>query len=415
MVSKTKSFASLIWIVFIDSLGWGIAFSVFAALFFTEQSNILPANFANSTRYMFYEFLLAIYSVFMFFFAPVIGGIADHYGRKPALKISMMGLTLGFILSALGCYWSSLAFLILGRIVSGITAGSLSVAQAAVVDMSTAETKSFYLSILMLANCLGFSLGPILGGIFAIPNFLPTGTVTFLIATVMSIAGLLSVLFFFKETYLPTDPTAKLNFFKDFSNIKIAFCKPILNIYLFSLLFVMVAFGLFFSDVPVFLSRAFNSSSATTGVVLSTEAILFSLTLTLSGKYIFNYFEKINVVILTQLIQLLSYFLLSFNLHSFTLNIILFSIISAFTGVMYIGLLTLISDATESDWQGRVMGVVAALSSVTWGIGPILTGGLNNFGAEIAFISCIFLVVVGVAALIMLKVNLRKRVDVTSV
>src|SRR3990167_467431 len=123
MVHNKKSIISLVWIVFTDSLGWGIAFSVFAALFFNPHSQFLPSIISNNARYMIYELVLAIYSVFMFFFAPIIGGISDHYGRKPGLKISMLGLTLGFILSSCGCYYGRLWILIIGRIISGMTAG----------------------------------------------------------------------------------------------------------------------------------------------------------------------------------------------------------------------------------------------------------------------------------------------------
>ncbi|MBI2786358.1 MAG: MFS transporter [Legionella longbeachae] len=303
MNNKKKSIASLIWVVFVDSMGWGIAFSIFAALFLKEHTTIIPDTVSSTSRYMLYEFLLAIYSVFMFFFAPILGGIADRYGRKPGLKISMLGLTIGFVLSAMGCYWSSIWFLIFGRIISGMTAGSLSVAQAAAVDISTPQNKSFYLSILMLANCLGFSLGPILGGLLMLVNIGPVGASTFLIGAIMSAIGFVSIQLFFKETYIPKKSKEQFNLIKDFANIKIAFSKPVLNNYLLAVLFSMVAFGLFFSDIPVFLSRYFPSQSSSTDMLLSMEAIIFSITLMFGGKYLFNYFEKINVVFCTLLIQ----------------------------------------------------------------------------------------------------------------
>ncbi|CEK09604.1 MFS transporter [Legionella hackeliae] len=409
MNNNKKGIASLIWVVFVDSMGWGIAFSIFAALFFKSHSNIIPDTVSETSRYMLYEFLLAIYSVFMFFFAPVLGGIADRYGRKPGLKISMLGLTMGFILSALGCYWSSIWFLILGRIISGMTAGSLSVAQAAAVDISTPQNKSFYLSILMLSNCLGFSLGPILGGALMHFNVGPIGASTFLIGAIMSAIGFLSIQLFFKETYVPQKSKDQFNLIKDFANIKIAFSKPLLSNYLQAVLFSMVAFGLFFSDIPVFLSRYFPAQNSSTDFILSFEAIIFSLTLMFGGKYLFDYFEKIKVVFFTLVIQLLAYLFISLGIQSFALNVLLFTCISAFTGLMYIALLTLISDTTESDWQGRVMGVVAALSSVTWGVGPLLTGGLNFYGAGIAFLFCALLIIISILAL---RKSLAKNKDI---
>lgn len=161
----------------------------------------------------------------------------------------------------------------------------------------------------------------------------------------------------------------------------------------------MVAFGLFFSDIPVFLNRYFPSQNSSTDLILSFEAIIFSLTLMFGGKYLFNYFEKTKVIFLALFVQLLAYLVISLSIQSFTLNVILFTCISAFTGLMYIALLTLISDTTESDWQGRVMGVVAALSSITWGVGPLLTGGLNFYGAGIAFLFCALLIILSLVAL----------------
>ena len=405
MNMKSMSLTSLIWVVFVDSMGWGIAFSVFATLFLADNFTILPATVSDATRYMIYEFLLAIYSVFMFFFAPVLGGIADRYGRKPGLKISMLGLTLGFVTGALGCYLSNIWLLVVGRIVSGITAGSLSIAQAAAVDISTPKTKAFNLSILMLANCLGFSLGPVLGDLLLNSTFAPLGTTTFLIGAAMSAVGFLAISLFFKETYIPQNKGEKINFIKDFANIKIAFGKPILTNYLVALLFSMVAFGLFFSDIPIFISRIYSEHSSSTGVILSSEAVVFSLTLMFGGRYVFNYFTKTKIVFFTLAIQLISYLVLSLCIDSFLLNIFFFTCISAFTGLMYIALLTLISDVTESDWQGRIMGVVAALSSVTWGVGPLLTGGLNVYGSSIAFIVTTLLVIVALLALSLVKVE----------
>lgn len=400
---KNISLGSLIWVVFVDSMGWGIAFSVFAALFLAKHITILPDTVSYASRYMIYEFLLAIYSVFMFFFAPVLGGIADRYGRKPGLKISMIGLTLGFLLGAVGCFLNSIWFLVFGRIISGITAGSLSIAQAAVVDISTPQNKAFNLSILMMANCLGFSLGPVLGDLLLNASVAPLGTTTFLIGAIMSAIGYLGISYFFKERYVPAKSNQPFNLLKDFANIKIAFCKPVLANYLVSLLFSMVAFGLFFSDIPVFLSREFADHVSVTGMILSIEAIIFSMTLMFGGKYIFNYLEKSTVIYLTQAMQLLAYLVLAFCVHSFILNLILFTVISASAGLMYIAILTLISDSTESDWQGRVMGVVAALSSVTWGLGPLLTGALNQYGSPLAFIACSLFVIVGMTGILTLN------------
>lgn len=403
MNAKKISLGALIWVVFVDSMGWGIAFSVFAALFLMHDATILSSAVSDASRYMIYESLLAVYSLFMFIFAPVLGGVADRYGRKPGLKISMIGLTFGFLLGTMGCYFANIWFLVAGRIISGATAGSLSIAQAAAVDISTEETKASNLSILMLANCLGFSLGPVLGDLLLNINYAPVGAMTFFIGALMSAMGFLGIKLFFEETYVPIKNGKKINVFKDFANIKIAFFKPVLANYLISLLFSMLAFGLFFSDIPVFISRLFYEYNAITGTILSSEAVVFSVTLMFGGKYLFRFFTKTKIVYITQIIQLISYAALALCIPSLTTNLLFFTIISASTGLMYIAVLTLISDVTERDWQGRVMGVVAALSSVTWGLGPLLTGVLNKYGISIAFAVCALFVMIAILALLALK------------
>ncbi|NRB11084.1 MAG: MFS transporter [Rickettsiaceae bacterium] len=149
---------SLLLVVFVDSLGNGLAFSTLAIVLF--DPSFLSVDNISLNQYMgvIYELLIGVYSFSMFFSAPIIGEISDKLGRKPALKFSMLGLTIGLVLCAFGCYQKSLLILLLGRLISGFTAGSLSVAQAAIVDLSSPENKSRYLSIILIANCLGFAL-----------------------------------------------------------------------------------------------------------------------------------------------------------------------------------------------------------------------------------------------------------------
>lgn len=411
LMKNNRSLIALLWVVFTDSLGWGLAFSVFVSLFFSHKSPFLPLDTLDSTRHLVYEALLGLYSFFMFFFAPIIGGLSDRYGRKPALNISMLGLTIGFISSALGCFFSNLLFLIFGRIISGMTAGSLSVAQAAVVDMSTPETKSFYLSAVVLANCLGFSCGPVLGRFFLETSFAPVGTVTFLIGGAMSLAGFFLISMFFKETHTVTNTTNKLNVLTDFANIKIAFCKPALNKHLVSFSCSMLAYTLFFSNLPIFLHRLISASSVTTGYILSFLVICLSLSTLVGGKYLFERLDKVKLVRSMQFTQLLVFLLIPISSQSLGLYVIFFATVSICFGLIYIGLLTVISDVTASDWQGRVMGVVASVSSLTWGIGSLLSGWLDQFSVSSALFCCAALITV---SLIVLNLNAREELKLVN-
>ena len=273
----------LLWVAIADSLGWGIAFSAAAALILNHDSHFLAASVSTTSRYMIYEALLAIYSVFTFLFSPVLGGISDHFGRRPALKLAMAGLTLGFLLCSLACVWGSVILLFVGRIISGMTAGSVSVVQAAVADISTKDTKAAYLSMMTYANCAGMSLGPVLGGFLVSWRMGPLGATTFLGAAAISVVGLLLILYKFNETYTkPQGQTLKI--LRGFLNIYDALRMPVVNYFLLIFLVSMTAYGLCFSNFPLFLHSAYHSSPYVIGLVLGLFGLSLSISLIVGGK-----------------------------------------------------------------------------------------------------------------------------------
>ena len=71
-----------------------------------------------------------------FICSPIIGSLSDKYGRRPVILISCAGLSLDYVLMALA---PNLWWLALGRVLSGITAASISTAFAYIADVVTPE------------------------------------------------------------------------------------------------------------------------------------------------------------------------------------------------------------------------------------------------------------------------------------
>src|SRR4029453_13326033 len=67
-----------------------------------------------------------------FFVSPLLGALSDSYGRRPVVLISNFGLGLDYVLMALA---PNLWWLFVGRVVSGVTAASISTAYAYVADV----------------------------------------------------------------------------------------------------------------------------------------------------------------------------------------------------------------------------------------------------------------------------------------
>ena len=78
----------------------------------------------------------SLYAALQFFFAPIWGGLSDRYGRKPILLITLTGTAIGYFLWIMaGDFW----LLLLSRVIGGMAGGNISVATAAIADVTTRE------------------------------------------------------------------------------------------------------------------------------------------------------------------------------------------------------------------------------------------------------------------------------------
>lgn len=104
----------------------------------------------------------AVWALMQFLFAPVMGALSDRFGRRPVILISCFGLGLDYILMALS---PNLWWLLIGRVLSGITAASFSTAAAYVADVTSPEKRAASYGLYVgSAWGLGFVVGPALGG-----------------------------------------------------------------------------------------------------------------------------------------------------------------------------------------------------------------------------------------------------------
>ena len=109
--------------------------------------------------------LFTCYSLAQLVCAPLLGRLSDRIGRKPVIVLSLVGTALGSVLTgAAGSLW----LLFVGRIVDGASGASLSVAQAAVGDITTPEQRPKLVGMMGAAFGVGFVVGPAIGGLAAL-------------------------------------------------------------------------------------------------------------------------------------------------------------------------------------------------------------------------------------------------------
>ena len=103
-----------------------------------------------------------VFALMQFFFSPVLGVLSDRFGRRPIILLSNLGLGLDYVVMALA---PTLGWLFVGRVVSGITAASISTAMAYISDVVAPEKRAGAFGMIGAAFGVGFVLGPALGGL----------------------------------------------------------------------------------------------------------------------------------------------------------------------------------------------------------------------------------------------------------
>src|SRR6267378_4810133 len=103
-----------------------------------------------------------VWALMQFVCSPVLGALSDRYGRRPVILLSNLGLGLDYLVMALA---PGIAWLFVGRVISGITAASFSTAYAYITDVTPPEKRAASFGTMSAAFGLGFVLGPAIGGV----------------------------------------------------------------------------------------------------------------------------------------------------------------------------------------------------------------------------------------------------------
>src|ERR1017187_2440096 len=104
----------------------------------------------------------SVFPLMQFFFSPVLGVLSDRFGRRPVVLLSNLGLGLDYLVMAMA---PTIGWLFLGRVISGITAASISTGMAYISDVVEPEKRAGAFGLIGAAFGVGFILGPALGGL----------------------------------------------------------------------------------------------------------------------------------------------------------------------------------------------------------------------------------------------------------
>ncbi|GJM15837.1 MAG: MFS transporter [Thermodesulfobacteriota bacterium] len=218
--------------------GYGLMVALFIPMLI-HDTGFFDSSVSSSTRAIYGGILLALYPLGQFLGAPVIGSLADKFGRKRVLNISLVFTVFFYIVIAYALDIRLLWLLMGACFFAGLTESNVAICQSSIADISTEEDRGRLFSYLYSFMSLGYFIGPLAGGQIAVHYGLST---PFWIVVAMLVLVYIWVWISFHDPYVPNKDKA-ISYFKTFTNLATVFTDlPIRRVYLVNFL---IYFGLF--------------------------------------------------------------------------------------------------------------------------------------------------------------------------
>ncbi|MFK7953294.1 MAG: TCR/Tet family MFS transporter [Ekhidna sp.] len=363
-----KKQAAIIFIfitVLIDILGIGLIIPVLPQLF--EEVGGLNASEAAFTGGL----LTATYAVMQFFFAPILGGLSDKYGRRPLLLIALLGLGLDYTVIV---FAPTIAWFFVARAIAGICGGSITVANAYIADISTPEDRAKNFGMIGAAFGLGFVIGPALGGVLG--DF---GTkVPFIAAACLSFINMAYGYFVIPESLKPEDRREfSWKRANPFGTLKKVFDYKIIIGLVVSLFFIYLAANATQANWPYFTHEKFEWSAAQIGLSLTFVGVMVAI---VQGGVISPVVKKIGEVKAV-------YVGLFFNIVGLSLlgivneGWMIYAVIVpyAFGGLAGPSLQSLMTAQVPKNAQGEFQGGLTSIVTISSIVGPLVMTGIFRY------------------------------------
>ncbi|EAD5709522.1 MFS transporter [Listeria innocua] len=369
-MSSTKSFINTKTLIFglISVFLCGMGFSIIMPV---VPFLVAPYVSNSSEQALMVTLLTSVYALCVFFAAPGLGALSDRFGRRPVLLICFIGSAIGYFVFGLG---GALWVLFLGRIIEGITGGSISTLFAFFADITPEEQRTKYFGWVSAAAGAGAALGPAFGGVIAHFGY----AMPFFFGAAITFINLVFGYFYMPETLkeenrLKRIPLIRLNPFSQLLNIltikhlgRLLIAAFLIWIPNGSLQAVMSQFAIDnFSWKPALIGLMFSIMGVQD--ILSQAFVMPKLLLRLSDKQI-TIFGMIAEIIGYALIAASSIFILP---QLLVIGMFIFGFGDSIFGPAFNGMVSKSASASE---QGRIQGGSQAIQSLARIIGPIIGG-----------------------------------------
>jgi MFS transporter, DHA1 family, tetracycline resistance protein len=352
-------------IVFIDMAGIGLIVPVMPKL--VMQLSGAQVDRAAEIG----GWLLFAYAIMQFVFSPIIGGLSDRFGRKPVLISTLAALGLDYALMAMA---PTLAWLFVGRIISGVMGATWAAANSCVADVIEPEKRGSVYGLLGGAGAAGFVLGPALGGAFGLWG----DRVPFWVASVLCLVGAAYGAYAFRETLPPEKRRSfSLKRANPFGTMQQMMKAPLVFGCLITIFFMQFAAQSNFAVWSYYGTLKFDWGPLTIGATVALFGMLLAIIQGLLVGKVIARFGAVKTAVWSLMFAIPSYLVIGFA--GSTAMAIVGLIIGSISGLTFPAMQSLMTEKVAEDAQGELQGAIGSVVSLTSIIGPPAMTGV--FGA----------------------------------
>ena len=378
---------TLMFVVFVDIIGQGLVFPIINTLIMDPSSGFLPHDTTIGTRHFDYGLVIGIFFLAWFLGVVYVAKVSDSIGRKNALLICLGGALSGYVITIVSLYANSLWLLILGRAITGFTAGNQPIAQAAMIDGSSDEAdRDRNMGFIVTGVSFGLVGGPIIGGLLSDPDLLgglASFKLPFYAALALVLIAIALVIVFFHDIRLertpfvfrPRDITDSL-----WRVTQHPIVMKIMPVYAF----FMISNVTFYIFIDNYLTSAFGYGVIGGSVAMLVIGAALAFSSTFLVKPVQARLDKRQIVgasLLVMVVSVLSFALIPLAVLTYVPVFFFYFLF----GVSYPTLLGLFSGSVGEADQGWVMGVTTAVFCLAGGIMSLIGGGLMSLDIRLPF------------------------------
>ena len=345
--------------VLIDAIGFGIIIPVMPGLL----TSLTGKGFADAAEIS--GMIMFLYAVTQFICGPIIGGLSDRFGRRPVLLASLAAFGIDYLVMAVA---PNLTWLVIARVVAGITGATFTTAYAYIADISPPEKRGPNFGLIGMAFGFGFILGPALGGIVAQWG----DRVPFMVASGLAFANFTYGFFVLPESlgaqhrrafnWRRANPVGAL--------IRLRNANPLVLMLAITVLIWTIGYQSLFATWNYFTSEKFGWSADQIGWSLAFTGLVGAIVQGVLSRRLIPRFGARNIVIAGMLSGICGYSIYATASAGWMLYAGI--LIAGLNGLVFPSLQTVMTSNVPPNEQGELQGAVASLQSLAAIVGPPL-------------------------------------------